>query len=49
MFEQYMKDISKEPKREMVQIKLFNNPAYNPLVLKEKLYNLDSLQDKELF
>ena len=49
MFEQYMKDISKEPKREMVQVKLFNNPAYNPLVLKEKLYNLDSLQDKELF
>lgn len=49
MFEQYLKDISKEPKREMVQVKLFNNPAYNPLVLKEKLYNLDSLQDKELF
>lgn len=49
MFEQYMKDISKEPKREMIQVKLFNNPAYNPLVLKEKLYNLDSLQDKELF
>lgn len=49
MFEQYMKDISKEPKREMVQVKLFNNPAYNPLVLKEKLYNLDSLEDKELF
>ena len=49
MFEQYMKDISKEPKRELVQVKLFNNPAYNPIVLKEKLLNIDSLQDKELF
>ena len=49
MFEQYIKDISKEPKRELVQVKLFNNPAYNPIVLKEKLLNIDSLQDKELF
>lgn len=49
MFEQYIKDISKEPKRELVQVKLFNNPAYNPIVLKEKLMNIDSLQDKELF
>lgn len=49
MFEQYMKDISKEPKRELVEIKLFENPAYNPLALKDKLKNIDKLDDRELY
>lgn len=49
MFEQYMKDISKEPKRELVEIKLFDNPAYNPLALKDKLKNIDSIDDRELY
>lgn len=49
MFDQYMKDIAKEPKRELVQIKLFDNPAYNTLVLEEKLRSLDSLEDREVY
>lgn len=49
MFDQYMKDIAKEPKRELVQIKLFDNPAYNTLVLEEKLRALDSLEDREVY
>lgn len=49
MFDQYMKDINKEPKKELVDVKLFCNPVYNPMVLNQHLHNIDTFSDKELF